>query len=164
MNVNRILRALPVMILLSAHVFADSSADKGVIDLSLYPPLSTGEASPWENPDDTKTNVESAVQNPWSAQQQVAPLTVQPYSHTQPQYNSGQYQYQYPYQQPQSGYYPNQGMIPVYPQMPPMPPMPPMPYGYGVPNAGYGGGYYPPNNGWYNNSGPFKNFSMPWPF
>ncbi len=160
MNVKAVLKVLSPIILVTMQAFTNSSADEVVIDHSLYPPLSTGEASPWKNPDEKDEKAGAVSPNPWSAQQGVPPRQpVQPYAGYQPQYvNPGQYGY------PQQGYYPNQRAIPIYPQMQPM-----IPYGYGIPNNGYGG-YFPPSgfgNGWnygrpYNN-GPFD-FSMPWPF
>lgn len=161
MKINKLAKLMVPLLVLSSYVSADTNSGEVVIDHSLYPPLSTGEASPWEN-DTGEDKQEGLTDNPWAGAQQ-APLTNQPYyNYQQPQYNTGQYQTPYvqtpiqPYYTYPQGQVPGvvPGVVPVYPQ----PYAPVMPYGgYGYP----GGGYYPP--GGYNNNGPFD-FSMPWPF
>ena len=139
----------------------DQSSD---INPGLYPPLSSGEASPWQ--DESKQPEPGVIprsvnDNPWSGAtatpdaQAYRGLPAQtgvphayPYQPGVPQ----AYQYQpgitpYPYQGVPGYGYATPGMLPA-----------PYPYAspYGAP------GYVPP--GYYNNGfNPF-NFSFPWPF
>ena len=141
------------------------------IDLNLYPPLSSGEASPWEKPEENKVAVPVVPgMNVWSAQGAVVPYSSYN-GRRMPQYYQGMMPPQY-----QQGALPqfNQGMMAQPFQSRVMPqsayyrglPQPMIPNGY----MGPGGGFPPNapwsnNNGW-NNGGPmnFSMPSMPWPF
>ncbi len=170
-SVNRFIGfVFSVTLIVQAHAHADEyvpyynlsgSSAKAEINPGLYPPLSSGEASPWQEELPEADAVPVLPQdNPWVTQQ---PQTTLPQTYAAPHGVYPGYGYQayprvqafqpYPYQ-----YYPYSPGI-----------MPPMPYGYSNPYGGFPG--YGPGN--WNNSGfnplgnngfnPF-NFSMPWPF
>lgn len=152
---NRLMLALLMMLsMMSANVYA---FDEPEIDLSLYPPLASGEASPWQGTHQLPEPDTSVHGKPWAAAPGMPMAPVNPYygDQAQPQtpyYYPPQQAYGYGYAPPPYGY------VPSYP---------PQPYG------NYGGSFNssPFARMPFNGAMPFNNnpyspfgFSMPWPF
>ena len=156
------LLVLSALFVSGANAAGYGQANPADVNPGLYPPLSTGEASPWEEPT-PKTDPQTpglATGNPWGAAA-ATPAPSAPESSaygaykSAPQVNTPYYGGYYPYQTVPQGYM-------VAPQT-----LLPAPYGYATPYVspyGYPGGYGAPlpfsNNNGFN---PF-NFSFPMPF
>lgn len=143
---------ITLLFLFASYAFAAEDVE---IDLSLYPPLSSGEASPWQESTPAPVPVRPDSDRQWGAATGVPMRPINPYYRYQ---NQAQARYYYPPQQ-SYGYMP-----PAYGYAQNYPPMPYGNYGRSMNSQPFGGmpfnGVMPFRSGGFS---PFG-FSMPWPF